>query len=121
MADALLEVKGRIREWELSRCCCGGGGCSSFFSSATVGSSGFVAEANVSEVCLRVNEEDRNELPHPVKDDVPNIPILGDGTLPSISIDCLKHTINRPQIQRYQKLVEHINQTLAYSIVYKQI
>lgn len=64
------------------------------FSSATVGSSGFVAEVNVSGVCLLVKEEDRNELPHLVKDDVPNNPMLGDGTLPNISIDCLKHIIN---------------------------
>lgn len=100
-ADGLLEVKGRIREWELSRCC-DGCRCSPFFSSATVDNSGFCAEVKVSGVCLLVNEEDRNELPHLDKDDVPSIPMLGDGTLPSISIDCLKHII-MPKIQNDPK------------------
>lgn len=48
-------------------------------------------EENASGVNLLVNEEERKELPNLANDGVPRSPILGECTLPSISIDCLQH------------------------------
>lgn len=51
-------------------------------------------EEKASGVNLLVNDEERNELPNLANDEVPNNPMLGECTLPNISIDCLLNKYN---------------------------
>lgn len=82
MPFGFLDGVGGSREWEL-RLCWGS------FSSSAAGTRGSFKEGNISGVCLRVSDEERNELLKRDNVGVPKKFRLGDGTLPYKSIDCL--------------------------------
>lgn len=69
------------KEWVLSLC----------FGASSSSRRGFVTQGNDSGVCLLVSVEDMNELPLLDIEELARKPKFGDGTLPNISIDCLKH------------------------------
>lgn len=80
LTEDLQDRWGGSKVWELRRCC-SSAGCIR----------GFLTDGSLSGVCLFVRVEDRKELPNLDNEGAPRNPILGDGTLPYRSMDCLKH------------------------------